>query len=446
MSRMKPQEHREESQRFILLWLLREGSLSSKDLEEKTRILFDQFSTFGIHLVSTFLRPLGVSPEGDRHYKRRDERHEKARIRLPDESAAGIAALLEQDMIFRDMDNRYQLTEKGEREARRYAQELEGEVALLERRFLSPSAAARNTVIADFFLAVMKLVAGLLSGSVGLLADGADAAIDTASASIVWLGIKYKREFVGTLVIILMMFVTAGSVGFESLTKIVQAVIATIPPLLRPNLVIVVEGLALLTAALLSVYQRYVGKNKGSFALISQSIDSKNHIFVAAAVILGATFSIFGIHFVDALIGAFIAVRIFIDDFRLSKDVLLSLKGEETDFTKYKTPFKEQWHLSKLETFRTWIVFSIIEEKLNTKDELITSLEKTFKSAYIPVLSEFKFSLGEGFDFDTEFDRLIEPLVAKRLVIKRDDTLMVTKEGKNYVDRLFKGMRYHQRE
>jgi len=40
----------------------------------------------------------------------------------------------------------------------------------------------------------MKLLAGFLSGSVGLIADGADATVDTVSASLVWIGIKYKKE------------------------------------------------------------------------------------------------------------------------------------------------------------------------------------------------------------------------------------------------------------
>jgi len=40
----------------------------------------------------------------------------------------------------------------------------------------------------------MKLAAGFLSGSVGLVADGADAAIETASASLVWIRIKCKKE------------------------------------------------------------------------------------------------------------------------------------------------------------------------------------------------------------------------------------------------------------
>jgi len=234
------------------------------------------------------------------------------------------------------------------------------------------------------------------------------------------------------------------SVGYESVTKIIDALTATISPISMPYLVIAVEGIALVVAAILHFYQRYVGKRNGSLALISQSIDSKNHIYVAAAVIIGAISSIFEIHFVDALIGTFVAVRILIDGFGLSKEAFSSIKGEETDFSKYEIPLERHWHLSRLETFRTWILYSIKEDNLNTKEELINSLEKTFKPKYIPILSEFRFSFGERFDFEKEFDNLIKPLLEEKFIIKKGKNFILTEDGKSRVDRIFRSIRYHQ--
>lgn len=56
----------------------------------------------------------------------------------------------------------------------------------------------------------------------------------------------------------------------------------------EPYLVIAVELFVLMCAGMLVFYQRYVGKMSGSLALISQSIDSKNHIYVAGTVILSS--------------------------------------------------------------------------------------------------------------------------------------------------------------
>lgn len=92
------------------------------------------------------------------------------------------------------------------------------EASSIEDGFLKPSAAAKNTTFFDFFLALVKVSAGLLSGSVGLIADGVDATMDTVSAFLVWLGIKYHRENLSTLLVIFMLFVAALSVGFESIS------------------------------------------------------------------------------------------------------------------------------------------------------------------------------------------------------------------------------------
>jgi len=421
--------------------------LSLKELEERTFAFIYHFHGFGYSLhrelekkVFSFLSRFKYQPKEDysaRMKKWREKHEQQINVHLECES------LIEQGMLRLNEDNKYELTEEGREEAKKSAREIEKAVISISQ-LLSPAAAARNTVIADFFLAVMKLLAGFLSASVGLIADGADAAIDTVSASVVWAGIKFKKEFLGTLIIISMMFITAISVGYESVTKLIDATNVAIPPISLPYLVVAVEGIALVAAAILHFYQRYVGKSNGSLALISQSIDSKNHIYVAAAVIVGAVFSVFGICFIDALIGAFVATRILIDGFELSKEAFYSIRGEETDFSKYEIPLEKHWHLSKLETFRTWILYSIKEDGLNTKEGLIDSLERAFRPKYTPILSEFRFSLGKGFDFEKEFDNLIKPLLEEKFIIKRGKNFILTEDGKSRVDRIFQSIKYRQ--
>jgi len=444
-------KHRRSNfQKYILMALLKEGSLSLKELEERTFAFVYHFHGFGYSLheevekkVYGFLSWFGCQPEEDysARMKKWREKHEQridAELECKDLTERGLIRLNE--------ENNYELTKKGREEAEKSAKEMEKATISIRDRLLSPTAAARNTVIADFFLAIMKLLAGFISASVGLIADGADAAIDTVSASIVWAGIKFKKEFFGTLIIISMMFITAISVGYESATKIVDAITTTILPISIPYLVVTVEGIALIAAAIMHFYQRYVGKSNGSLTLISQSIDSKNHIYVATAVIIGAISSIFGIYFVDALIGAFVTVRILIDGFELSKDAFSSIKGEATDLSKYKIPLEKHWHLSKLETFKIWILYSIKEDNLSTKEELINSLERIFKPNYIPVLSKYRFNLGEEFDFEKEFKNLIKPLLEEKFIIKKDKNYILTEDGKGRIDRIFRSIRYRQSE
>jgi len=432
-NRNKP---RGDTYKFILMALLREGSLDFKELEKRLNILVNQFMILGYSIIPNKLWLI----EDHHHGKRKQRTHEDFDVKVECED------LIKKNKIKLNKEEKYELSKIGKEEAIELTKNLEKSASRLENNLLLPAAAARNTIIIDLLLAILKLTAGFLSGSVALLADGADAAIDTVSAVVVWIGIKSKKEFLGTLIIIFMMFVTAISVGYESVSKILQFISGNILPITMPYLVIVSEGIALIFAVILFFYQRFVGKRNGSLALISQSIDSKKHIYVAATVMVGAIFSIFGIHFIDALIGAFIAIRIFIDGIELSKEALVSIKGGETDFSKYEIPFEKHWNLSKIESFRVWIMYSIKKDQLTSKKEIIASLEEAYQSSYIPILSEFKFKLGEGIDFVEKFDDLMKPLLDKKWLDEEGEKIILTRAGKERVDSIFKNMRFHQNE
>jgi divalent metal cation (Fe/Co/Zn/Cd) transporter len=431
-----------EFNKFILLVLLKEGSLDLDELEKKKSILVSQFeivgTEFGTRIVSSVLSKFGRPAVIRRSRVNRKKSEQQIDIKLE------CRDLQERGLINLNKMDKYELTAEGEKQAIDFEKGLKKGADILEGQFLSPSAAARNTVIIDFFLATLKLLSGFFSGSVGLFADGADAAVDTVSAAVVWLGMKIRREYLGTLIVLLMMFVAGISIGYDSIISVIEAFFGTLSPLAMPYLVIVTEIIALIFAALLFLYQRFVGKRNGSLALISQSVDSKNHIYVAAGVIVGAVFSIFGIHFVDALIGSFVAARILVDGIGLSKETFASIKGEDVDLEKYEVPFESHWRMSKLETFRTWILYSIKELELKTRNELVDELTCTFKPEYIPILTEYKFRLGEGFDFEESFDALVKPLLDAGLLKKNDGDFLITDKGEKRITELTKNIRFLQ--
>jgi Co/Zn/Cd efflux system component len=428
--------------KFILLALMKEGPLDLDELEKMASILVSQFEIVGIEfgsrivsgIFSKFGRPAAIRPN---RAKRKDSQQE---VDIKSE----CQNLQEKALITMNQMCKFELTAEGREKATEFEKNLKKGADTLESQVLSSSAAARNTIIVDFFLALLKLSSGIFSGSVGLLADGADAAVDTVSAVVVWLGMKIKREILGTLIVLLMMFISGISVAYDSIISIIEALLGTLSALAMPYLVIITEIIALIFALILFLYQRFVGKRNGSLVLISQSIDSKNHIYVAMGVIIGAISSIFGIYFVDVFVGGFVATRILIDGIKLSKETIASIKGEEVDLKKYEVPFERQWEMSKLETFRTWILYSVKELQLNTRDELIHELERTFKPKYVPLLTEFKFSLGKGFDFGESFDTLVNPLVENDFLIKRNGDFSITEEGRKRITELTRSLRYHQ--
>jgi hypothetical protein len=130
----------------------------------------------------------------------------------------------------------------------------------------------------------------------------------------------------------------------------------------------------------------------------------------------------------------------------LTKEALVTIKGEEVNLDKYKYPFEEHWHLSKLESFKLWILYTIRENGIKSREEIINSLKQTFDPEYIPVFSEFKFSLGKGFDFSEKFDTLTEPLLESKLVIEDRGEFFLSREGEKYLDKKFNLIRYQERK
>jgi hypothetical protein len=109
--------------------------------------------------------------------ERREKRRGKRKVDLP----TACTTLLGKYVCL-TQDEKYALTEAGKAKAERTAKAMDKGADTLEKQFLSPQATARNTLVAYVFLSAMKLTAGFFGGSVGLIADGADTSVDTASA------------------------------------------------------------------------------------------------------------------------------------------------------------------------------------------------------------------------------------------------------------------------
>ena len=408
--------------RLVLVSLLREGPLTPREIDERSFAFASSIEGLG----DVMAEELHLRSSGERRIRKIGKKYD---------AKTAFARLLDLGMIAMNGGGKFELTKEGENAARASNERMEG--------FLSPRTAARNTTAADFLLAAMKLGVGLLSGSVGLLGDGADATVDTASAAVVWVGVRVKREALGTFVVAAMMLVTACSIGYDSATKLVGAADGRLLPISDPYLVIAVEVVGFVSAVFLHLYQRAAGRKNGSLTLISQSVDSRNHIFVSLAVIVGAAFSIMGVFFVDAVIGAFIAVRFAWDGVGLSREALSSMKGEELNLSKYQLPMEGRLQRERPEIYREWILYSIDEEKLRKMDEIVASLERTFQPQYFPIMTVAK-SGGKPFDFKLGFRELVQPLLEKGLLEEEGDDLKLTDKGRRWVAESARTLRYRR--
>jgi cation diffusion facilitator family transporter len=348
-------------------------------------------------------------------------------------------------LVAANCEGKYELTPEGRAQAEAVAKRMEKGASVIENQVLKPSAAARNITVSYVILAVLKMAAGFLSGSVGLIADGADTVVDTAASSIVWAGIKFKKEVLGTLTIIALMFVTAVILFFNSAASIIHELQDVFTPMSMPFIVIAVEIIVALSMFTLSFYQRFVGRRSQSLPLISQSIDSQNSIYSSIAVIIGAVFTLFGVHWVDAVVGGFIAVRITIGGAGLAREAAKSMRGQQPEFSKYKLPFEEQIGQRRMDSFRNWILYSIRHGKLCTKQEIVASLEKAFRPRYLPgVFAELH--VGRNVNFEKTFTELIAPLIGQGYLVDDNGKYMITDKGKTYIKDTINKLRYKQTE
>lgn len=426
--------------KFLMMALLKEGSLSMVELWEKSMLFlsliwYQQLPEKGQPLMERlFFRFTHLRLELE------DERPNKA----THGAKAEMDKLMEKGWVKINDANKYELTDEGLNKAEEYEDEMKKEAVIVDKE-LKPSTTAMNTTFLDAFLAVLKLGSGLVSGSMGLIADGTDATMDTVEAILVWLGIKYHRENLSTILVILGLFGASISILFDAITRILATLGGNPEPITLPLLVIAVEGIAILAAVFLFYYQRFVGKISNSLTLISQSVDSKNHIFIGTSVIIGALFAIFGIYLVDSIIGLFVGAGIFKDAVGLLREAISAERGEEEDYSEeYSLPLQECWEENKLIAFRNWILYTLWGDDPKTRQEIVSSLHKVFHpNNYIPVLSELKATCSENYDFEEKFEILVKPLKDHELLIEEIEEYHLTEKGGKHLEHFISNFKYY---
>ncbi len=426
--------------KFLMMALLKEGPLNLAKLWEKS-ILF--LSLIWYQQLPDKGQPL-MEQLFFKFTRLRSELEDGRASKATHGAEAEMDKLIEKGWVELNSDDKYELTSVGLSEAKIYEADMIKEASTVDTE-LKPSTTAINTTYLDAFLAFLKLGSGLISGSMGLIADGTDATMDTVEAVLVWLGIKYHRESLSTFLVIGGLFFASIAVGFDSVTHILAAYAGHSEPITLPYLVIVVEGIAILAAVFLFYYQRFVGKISNSLTLISQSVDSKNHIFIGTSVIIGAIFAIYGIYFVDAIIGLGVAAGIFIDSIGLLREAISARQGVKEDYSEeYSLPLQQCWEENKLIAFRNWILYVLWEESLKTQPEIVSSLEKAFHPEnYIPVLSELKATCSETYDFKGNIDNLMKPLKEQELLMEEIEKYLLTGKGEKHLKNFIHNFKYY---
>jgi len=260
----------------------------------------------------------------------------------------------------------YHLTPGG----REIAEHMRRVIPVFMNWVFSPKTASLFSLATHVVFSILKLSVGFFSKSAGLIADGIDNTVDTFSSLLVWLGIKYGKEKLVSIFIMITIFVSVGGVSLAAFHKFAHP-----EPVQEGPLAFVVAAICGLAMLGLSSYQYLVGKKSSNFAIMCQSVDSRNHFWTSLLVCGGILLSFLAqvwnkpwLFYGDAVASGIIGVVIL----RAAIELVLELlkggeEGAEVSHFMGKTEQRTrekilfQWVAGKLQSG------SLAEEELETE-------------------------------------------------------------------------------
>ena len=189
----------------------------------------------------------------------------------------------------------------------------------------------------NVLLFVCKLLAGLLSGSVSVMADAMNNLSDAASSVVTLVGFKLagkpadedhpyghaRYEYLSGLAVAALIIVIGVELGKSSVEKIFAptAVEFSLPVVL---VLLVSIGIKLW----LSAFNRFLGKKIDSAALLATAADSRNDVLATGAVLAAGIVEALTSWKVDGFMGLGVALFILYSGAMLAKETISPLLGE----------------------------------------------------------------------------------------------------------------------
>ncbi|TET84853.1 MAG: cation diffusion facilitator family transporter [Candidatus Nealsonbacteria bacterium] len=198
---------------------------------------------------------------------------------------------------------------------------------------MNPEKVSIISTIVNFVLAVFKLIAGLIVGSVALIADAIHSGLDVFSSLVTFLGIKtakkpvdekhpygfYRAETLAGLIVALLLALSAVWIIYEGISRFLklEPVIFTFWAIgLMVVSMVVNEGMARL--------KFYYGRKYESLSLVADAEHSRADVISSLGVLVGLILIRYFIY-ADAIIAILIGLYIVWQSFGIGKEITDSL-------------------------------------------------------------------------------------------------------------------------
>ncbi len=204
-------------------------------------------------------------------------------------------------------------------------------------------------IIANIALAAGKIVAGLLSGFISVVADGLNNLSDCGSSIVSFISFKMSSkpadkehpygheriEYISSMIVAFLIMIIAFELVTESITKIINAMSAEFSIVI---LIVLIASIAVKCA--MFFFYNHCAKKIDSQLLKASAVDSLSDCISTSVVLISVVIGKFTGLNIDGYAGLLVAVFIGIAGIKILKEVMSKLIGQAPDkeiFEKIKT-------------------------------------------------------------------------------------------------------------
>lgn len=195
-------------------------------------------------------------------------------------------------------------------------------------------------ILSNGFLCIVKIIAGIFSGSIAIIADGINNLADASSSVITLVGFRLaampedeehpyghaRIEYITGMIVSVLIVVVGVELVKSSVEKILHP-----SPLTFSWFIVAVLCLAIFLKIWQALFNVKVGKKINSVALAATGADSRNDVITTSAVLLSIIIGKFSGLQIDGYMGVLAALFIIWSGIGLIKETVSPLLGEAPD-------------------------------------------------------------------------------------------------------------------
>jgi cation diffusion facilitator family transporter len=203
------------------------------------------------------------------------------------------------------------------------------------------------SVLGNAFLSLLKIVIGIVSGSLAVLSDGLDSASDVITSIVILIATpiisrppnskfaygQEKAENVASTILSFVIFFMGCQMLVTSVSKLIHPEVVRMPA----TIAIWATVISIAGKLLLALYQFQQGKRVGSSMLKANAINMRNDVIISTGVLLGLGFTfILKLPVLDPIIALVISLYIIYSSVGIFKEANVVLMDGISDTSIYE--------------------------------------------------------------------------------------------------------------